>query len=99
RWRHRVRVAMTTAIAHQVAQATCRLGSAADRLAAPVTPCGSAESRTLCAVRMSVMPPMANRGGATGQVQNTMLAPIVDSTRADRSRGKARGRHTYSQAR
>jgi hypothetical protein len=41
---------------------------------------------------------MANRGGATGQVQNTTLAPTVDSTSADRSRANARGRHQYSQA-
>ena len=68
-------------------------------MTALVTPCGSAEPRMSRLTRMSFMPGTAKRGGATGQIQNTMFAPMVDRTRAERSRGKAAGLRRYSQAR
>jgi hypothetical protein len=48
---------------------------------------------------MSVMPGTANRGGATGQVQNTTFAAVVASTSAERSGPNAAGRRSHSHAR
>src|SRR5258705_12100952 len=45
-----------TATAHQVAQATCRLGMAAYRFTRRPGPCGSAAPRTWWLTRMSVIP-------------------------------------------
>ena len=47
--------------------------------------------------RMSVIPGTANRGGATGQVQNTTFAAVVASTSAERSR-RTPAPARYSQA-
>jgi len=44
------------------------------------------------------MPGTANRGGATGQVQNTTFAAVVASTSAERSGPNAAGRRSHSQA-
>src|SRR5215471_21363308 len=89
---------MTMAVAHQAAQATCRLGIAAYRFTRLVAPRGWAAPRMSRVTRMSVIPGTENRGGAAGQAQNTTFAAAVVSTNADRRRPNAAGLRRYSQA-
>src|SRR5262249_61270532 len=87
------------AVAHQAAQATCRLGIAAYRFTKLAAPCGWAAPRMSRVTRMSVIPRTENRGGAAGQAQNTTFATAVARTSADPGRPNPAGLRTYSQAR
>jgi hypothetical protein len=87
------------AAAHHTAQPTCRLGIAAYALTSGSEPSDSTVPMMWCTTRVSTIPGVARRGGATAQAQNTANEAVLAPTSAERQRPYALRRKNHSHRR